>query len=207
MTKRMTYVASVAILAFGAFAPPSAQAKYLAILEEDGPNVLAAGSGTLDLTDLAGGHGLDGPIHGFVDPALSSFAIGSPEAIATAYDFTTPPPDGFGPGSFTSASSGTGDPVGAEVGFLFVPLSYVSGARLSGTSTYLGQSFASLGVTPGTYIWTWGSGEHADSFTLDVGGVIPPPVPEPSTWAMMLIGFAGLGYAAIRKGAARAISA
>jgi hypothetical protein len=35
----------------------------------------------------------------------------------------------------------------------------------------------------------------------------PSPVPEPSTWAMLLIGFAGLGYAAVRKGAVRAISA
>ena len=26
------------------------------------------------------------------------------------------------------------------------------------------------------------------------------PVPEPSTWAMMLVGFAGLGYAAVRRG-------
>ena len=25
------------------------------------------------------------------------------------------------------------------------------------------------------------------------------PVPEPSTWAMMLVGFAGLGYAAVRR--------
>ena len=33
-------------------------------------------------------------------------------------------------------------------------------------------------------------------------------VPEPSTWAMMLVGFAGLGYAAVRrKDAVRAISA
>jgi hypothetical protein len=39
-------------------------------------------------------------------------------------------------------------------------------------------------------------------------GVVQPSVPEPSTWAMMLIGFAGLGYAAVRrKGAVRAISA
>jgi hypothetical protein len=35
-----------------------------------------------------------------------------------------------------------------------------------------------------------------------------PPVPEPSTWAMMLVGFAGLGYAAVRrKGQVRAVSA
>jgi hypothetical protein len=33
-------------------------------------------------------------------------------------------------------------------------------------------------------------------------------VPEPSTWAMMLVGFVGLGYAALRrKGTAWAISA
>jgi hypothetical protein len=29
------------------------------------------------------------------------------------------------------------------------------------------------------------------------------PVPEPSTWAMMAVGFAGLGFAAIRRGAIR----
>jgi len=44
---------------------------------------------------------------------------------------------------------------------------------------------------------------------------LPPPsstallaAPEPSTWAMMLVGFAGLGYTALRrKSAVRAISA
>jgi PEP-CTERM motif len=30
-------------------------------------------------------------------------------------------------------------------------------------------------------------------FTVNIG--VPSPVPEPSTWAMMLLGFAGLGYA------------
>ena len=32
-------------------------------------------------------------------------------------------------------------------------------------------------------------------------GVGTPTVPEPSTWAMMLLGFAGLGYAARRRSA------
>lgn len=31
------------------------------------------------------------------------------------------------------------------------------------------------------------------------GGPPPPPIPETSTWAMMLLGFAGLGYAALQR--------
>ena len=31
------------------------------------------------------------------------------------------------------------------------------------------------------------------------GGGQPPVVPEPSTWAMLMLGFAGLGYAAFRR--------
>jgi hypothetical protein len=55
-----------------------------------------------------------------------------------------------------------------------VPTGYVSGAALSNTSTYDNATFASLGVTPGAYVWTWGSGAHIDSFTLVIGA------PEPS---------------------------
>jgi hypothetical protein len=46
--------------------------------------------------------------------------------------------------------------------------------------------------------------------TLDgtVTYTFTPTIPEPSTWAMILFGFAGLGYAALRrKAAVRAISA
>jgi len=34
---------------------------------------------------------------------------------------------------------------------------------------------------------------------LTVLQVPAPSVPEPSTWAMMLLGFAGVGYAAYRR--------
>jgi hypothetical protein len=78
-----------------------------------------------------------------------------------------------------------------------VPSGYVSGTSLSDTSTYDGATFASLGVTPGVYKWTWGSGTNADSFKLDIVAV-----PEPSTWIMMLAGFAGLGLVAWSKGRA-----
>ena len=41
-----------------------------------------------------------------------------------------------------------------------------------------------------------GPGDQGEMFTFTlVGGAVP----EPSTWAMMLLGFAGLGYAGYRK--------
>ncbi|HLX97622.1 MAG TPA: PEP-CTERM sorting domain-containing protein, partial [Roseiarcus sp.] len=64
----------------------------------------------------------------------------------------------------------------------------MSGSPLSDTSTYDNATLATLGVTPGVYEWTWGTGPN-QNFTVDA-------VPEPSTWIMALAGFAGLGVAA-----------
>jgi hypothetical protein len=66
-----------------------------------------------------------------------------------------------------------------------------SGSQLSETSTYLDATFASLGLTPGAYVFRWGVDDPSKLFTVKIG--VPSPVPEPSTWAMMLLGFAGLG--------------
>ena len=55
--------------------------------------------------------------------------------------------------------------------------------------------------------FTTGSLAVINSETSDLAGYEPSPVPEPATWAMMLIGFAGLGVAGYRgsgKGAALA---
>jgi hypothetical protein len=42
------------------------------------------------------------------------------------------------------------------------------------------------------------SGEEAGVLADILVGTPPTGVPEPSTWAMMLVGFAGLGFAAFR---------
>ena len=42
-------------------------------------------------------------------------------------------------------------------------------------------------------------GFYTNATTDTVDGFVGTPVPEPSTWAMMLFGFAGLGFLAYRK--------
>ena len=54
----------------------------------------------------------------------------------------------------------------------------------------------------------WVGAGSSTAVELGGGAQLPSAAPEPSTWAMMLLGFAGLGYAAVRrKDAVRAISA
>jgi uncharacterized membrane protein len=55
----------------------------------------------------------------------------------------------------------------------------VSGTNISGTATYLNESFSSLGLTPGTYTWTWGTGNNQGVFNLQIG-VQPTPTPTPT---------------------------
>jgi hypothetical protein len=72
-----------------------------------------------------------------------------------------------------------------------VPAGYVSGNLLSDTSTYANQTFASLGLTPGTYVYDWGTGNQ--SFTLIIGASAgPSPVPEPASAALLGVALAGL---------------
>jgi PEP-CTERM motif len=208
LTIRATHLARAAILALGAFAAPSAQAGYVVTLEEVGSNVVATGSGPLDLTGL--NFKGEAESDAFVIPLVAAIITGP--TIPTNGDYYAPisGPASFGSGQAgISADSGSGDGVGVLIGFglheLIVPHGYVSDSPLSDTSTYDNQTFASLRVTPGVYEWTWGAGAN-QNFTLDIG-TSAGAVPEPSTWAMLLIGFAGLGYAAVRKGAVRAISA
>src|SRR5215831_18976175 len=48
-------------------------------------------------------------------------------------------------------------------------------------------------ATPGTYVWTWGTGEDADSFTLDIKAA--KTVPEPASLTVLALGLAGLRMA------------
>ena len=61
--------------------------------------------------------------------------------------------------------------------------------------------YSNGGTAPNNAIYgvvAWGAGAPAPDYTSAVG--LTPAVPEPSTWAMMALGFAGLGFAGYRKG-------
>jgi hypothetical protein len=79
------------------------------------------------------------------------------------------------------------------VGLLGVPQGYVSGNPLSDTATWDSTTFASLGVTPGTYVWSWGTGAN-QNFTLQIG---PAAAPEPGT--LTLLGAALASFAFLRR--------
>ena len=76
-----------------------------------------------------------------------------------------------------------------------MPPGYLSGAALSDSMTFNNATFASLGVTPGTYLWSWGTGLPNQNFTLIIGGVGAPDGGS----TVSLLGFALLGLVALRR--------
>ena len=165
-------------------------------ISEVGGNVLETMSGSLDLTGLsdAGDFFL---ITG-IEPDFAYVATGPYGSDVEGYTGLTGPSN-FGAGGLADASTSLGDPFalngsGYGIPYVFVPLGYVSGSLLSGNATWSGQSFASLGLTPGQYVY---GGAQLDSVIINIGGV--GGVPEPATWATMLLGFAAVGFVLRRK--------
>jgi hypothetical protein len=115
--------------------------------------VVANGSGAINLTGLSflfGGIAIPN-----ISPNTRSLSVGQ-SASVDAYSAISGPAS-FGSGGFTFADGGSGDAVGVQGLLLLVPQGYVSGTALLDSMTLNNANFASLGVTPGTYVWTWGN--------------------------------------------------
>lgn len=80
-------------------------------------------------------------------------------------------------------------------GFVFAPAGYVSGSALTSSATWTATSLASLGLTPGTYLWTWGTGPTADSFTVHIGIAPPASIPTLSEWGLLVLAVLMAGWA------------
>lgn len=200
MNHKRTILLWAVLLGSGLVAIP-AKASYIMTLVQSGSNVVGTGSGTIDLFALTSANfvstapGISGP---------QGFAALGPEATTAAFTAVSGP-SSFGSGGFFAASTGSGDPVGISVSgvisdVLFLPDNYVSGASLSDSATWDNATIASLGLTPGTYTWTWGSGPSADSFTVQIDSSTPEP------GSMALFGAGLVGLVALRRRASRLVS-
>ncbi len=187
-----------AILALAALCTlgTTSRASFLLTFVQVGNDVVATGSGTLDIQDLSGGDQANsGP---FVDPSYFTMIAGGPTGLYYLQNGTISGPANFGTGGETMASAASGDKVGIGIGLfqscVLTPDGYVSGQHLSDTTTWDNTTIAGLGITPGAYKWTWGTGANADSF------VIQTVTPEPSGTALLVMALGTIGlYAWMRR--------
>ncbi len=183
--------------------PAPSQAIVDIVVQEQGSDVVVSVSGTLDLSGLTKADDYGG-CYGAMDPAGGNapFCTVGPDSgnsvPCDGYSGTINGPTSFGSGTTTVvASSGSSTEVGlyANASQVIVPDGYTSGSSLSGSSsTYSGHSFSSLGLTAGTYTWTWGSGSNQDSIILKIGA---DPIPTLNEWAMILLSILLVGSGVI----------
>jgi hypothetical protein len=176
------------ILLAGLFAclvtPTRARADLIINITEVGNDVVATANGTIDLTAL--NFVESGPPADVIEPATAAIQVGGSSLIDAFTGITGPSSFGTGVRTFSTATSGDFFGLAGNLSALEVDSNYTSGSQISGTSTWAGATFSSLGLNPGTYDYTWGSGATADSLTVQVGPLTV--VPEPATIWLAAIG-------------------
>ena len=122
-----------------------------------------------------------------VDPATAATDIMPTTLTFSAVTGASPPGCSVSCGTFSNGIQGTswnGTGVGAPAGPITFFLSGITTADFVANSAGFMGAIDALGPS--------GTGEIAGTGTIS-------SVPEPSTWAMMMLGFAGLAYAGYRK--------
>jgi hypothetical protein len=98
--------------------------------------------------------------------------------------------------SFANSGAGTGFGINGVYTLprLLLPTSYVSGAAISASATYLYRTIDSLGLIRGDYVYASAS----DTITLHIGQSASA-VPEPASWGLVIAGVGAVGGAMRRK--------
>ena len=163
----------------------AADAAMILRLEEVGGDVVVRGSGTINLSGLTLKASLNDYDNIFTSIQLYAGPATIGDGVVDQWSGMTGPstigtddsvfiPADAGAGSlFGVVSDDTSDPGGTRQPLLVLPRSYVSGAALSGTTRFLGQSFDTMGISPGTLTWTLPT---ADTVTITTDA---EPVPAP----------------------------
>jgi hypothetical protein len=144
-------------------------------LIEVGSDVILSGTGNFNTTNLT--FTFPGTLNGSVRPNNANFFSGEGNVTQLSSDayggVSLTIPSNFGSGVLTQANTGNGVAVGIQtIGpstYLILPTGYVSNSNITTQSTFTSKTLSSLGATPGTYTYNWGSGSNTGTITLQVG--------------------------------------
>lgn len=180
------WLPGAAVLALCICVHGTARAAILLRVAQNGSDVVVTGSGVADLTGLTS----DGSDNAWTNYLTDAEIYAGPAVLGNGsvslYSGLTGPSLFGSDGSvleLPAATGSGGDLFGIlaasgsaiSANQLVLPLGYVSGAGLSGTTTFSNRTLAELGLTPGQVeTWSWGSGVTADSLRLEV---VPAPAP------------------------------
>ena len=177
--------------------PAASRAGVVLTLAESGSNVVGTLSGSI--TDLTGATPAGPPqaavSHNRIrsNDSLLLWTNATPGSVLSynQYNIASAPAN-FGT---TSTVLSTANSSSASTSFLltenpllFIDVNYTLNTPVTGTLTFANTTLSAMGVTPGSYVWSW----SGDSVTLNA-------VPEPSTYMMALAGLACGGYSMFRR--------
>jgi hypothetical protein len=184
------------LLAIGALTG-TAQATITYTVHEQGGSVVFDYTGSIDLASATSSSSLSISAGEFIGTSAYIRSLdGNVSIYTTTFTSITPLGTGFVAGGSVSGSSfGLEAKPGVNADQIYLPSGYVSGSNISGSLTFSGQSFSSLGLTPGSTTWTWSNGVGSDSATFNIVAV-----PEPSTTLLLGAAAAVAIIARRRKG-------
>jgi len=155
-------------------------------IQEIGSDVEASYTGTLDTTNMNfTGNLLGSPVK--INPSEGLFYADIVDSHSEATSPWNQAPTAFGSGGEElpeSVSVSSGNSFSFSPSVVRLSNSFFSGDSLDGSLTFENETLQTLGITPGTYNATFGSG---DTFTINA-------IPEPSSYGFLL-GAAGLATA------------
>ena len=165
-------------LAVMLLAASSAQATIMISASEVGSDVVFTLSGSVDLNSVPSSYGSQGPNNSnllianagqlfFATPGSNNGLFYSLQNFSGLSNF------GAG-GIFIQTATNTGSIFNfyASSAVFLLDATYTSGASLANTMTFPG-TFASLGMMPGTYEWSWSNNNVSDNLILNIGQSVP----------------------------------
>ena len=156
-------------------------------IQQSGSNLVVSTAGTLNSSVCTSIGAATVSAWSGISPTTPSLAVGdSGSAQQPCVGTAITPTSGFGTGGTLSGSVNTG------VSFYFDPNSgfwgptgWNSSTPFTSSMTFAGASFASAGVTPGSYVYTFTNGATTD--TLTINAINPANVPTLSEWGILIL--------------------